>query len=221
MKILVACEESQAVTNAFRKKGHIAFSCDMLPCSGGHPEWHIQGDVLPLLDGYCEFQTMDGEKHVFVRKWDMIIAHPPCTFLTAASAVRLFDKDHYIKDLERYYKGVQAARFFNTILAADCDKIAVENPVILKCFDIRPYDQKIEPFFFGDPWRKRTCLWIKGLPPLQPTNIVEPLGLWVGSTCANRDPSIYKRYKLNSKRDPKIRSKTFPGIAAAMADQWG
>lgn len=154
-------------------------------------------------------------------RWDMIIAHPPCTYLTASGAVRLFNKDHTVRDVERYEKGVEAARFFMTFYNANCPKIAVENPVPMKCFGLPPYSQIIEPYMFGDPWRKRTCLWLKGLPPLIPMQApVEPMGLWVGSTSARRDPTIKQRYVLHSNRDQKRRSKTFPGIARAMAIQW-
>lgn len=208
MRVLAACEESQALTIELRRLGHEAFSCDIEPCSGGHPEWHIQQNVLSLLDGWGGIT------------WDMIVAFPPCTYLTAASAVRLFAKDGTVKDPARYDKGVQAAAFFQAFLDAKCNKVAIENPVMLKCFGLPKYDQIIEPFMFGDPWRKRTCLWLRNLPPLQPTNIVEPRGLWVGSTCATRDPDIYDKYELHSNRDPKRRAKTFPGIARAMAEQW-
>lgn len=154
-------------------------------------------------------------------KWDMIIAHPPCTYLTTAGAIRLYSKDHAIADEERYEKGLEAARFFMAFYNADCPRIAVENPVPMKCFNLPPYSQIIEPFMFGDPWRKRTCLWLKGLPPLIPTvSPVEPMGLWVGSTSKRRDPTIAERYILHSNRDQKRRSKTFPGIARAMAEQW-
>ena len=153
-------------------------------------------------------------------QWDMILAFPPCTYLTAAGAVRLFNQNGGIKDADRYKKGIKAAEFFRSFLNANCPKIAVENPVMLKCFNLPKYDQIIEPYMFGDPWKKRTCLWLKGLPDLRPTNIVKPKGLWVGSTSANRDPSIYTRYALHSNRDPKRRAKTFPGIARAMAEQW-
>lgn len=205
MKILVACEESQAVTMEFRRLGHEAYSCDLEPCSGGHPEWHIQADALELLKV----------------QWDMILAFPPCTYLTAASAVRLYNKDGKIKDANRYQMGVQAAEFFRSFLHANCPKIAVENPVMLKCWSLPRYTQIIEPYQFGDPWKKRTCLWLKGLPPLKPTNIVMPKGLWVGATCKRRDPNIRDRYELSSNRDPKRRAKTFQGIARAMAEQWG
>ena len=193
MQVLVACEESQAVCNAFRERGHAAFSCDLQECSGGHPEWHLRIDVEFLLR----------------RPWDMIIAHPPCTYLTSASASRLFNRDHTIKDHERYAKGFAAAEFFMKILNADCPKIAIENPTPLKCFGLPEYTQMIEPYQFGEPWHKRTCLWLKGLPPLEPTHIVEPRWFWIGN---------------NSKggfRDPKMRSKTFAGVAQAMVEQWG
>ena len=164
--------------------------------------------------------TMDGQTHE-VGKWDLLIAHPPCTYLTAASAVQLFDSNHRIKDMERYQKGIEAARFFKAFLNADCPQIAIENPVMLKIFELPPYTQIIEPFMFGDPWRKRTCLWLANLPELRSTDMVEPKGLWVGSISANRDPYIYTKYKLSSNRDSKRRAKTFPGIAKAMAEQWG
>ncbi len=204
MKILVACEESQAVTKEMRRLGHEAYSCDIEPCSGGHPEWHIRGDALQLLK----------------MKWDMIVAFPPCTYLTAAGAVRLYNKDGEIKDMERYEKGIKAAHFFKSFLVSDCHKVAIENPVMLKCWNLPRYTQIIEPFWFGDPWRKRTCLWLKNLPKLTPTKMVCPRGLWVGATSARRDPYLKDRYILHSNRDPKRRSKTFPGIAKAMAEQW-
>lgn len=202
MRILVACEESQAVTIELRRLGHEAYSCDIQECSGGHPEWHIKADALELLK----------------LKWDMIIAHPPCTYLTKAGAVRLMPKG--VIDGARMEKGQEAAKFFMEFLKADCPRIAIENPVPLKIFNLPKYTQKVEPYYFGDPWKKQTCLWLKGLPPLIPTEIVEPLGLWVGSTSGRRDGSVYSRYKLKSKRDKKTRSKTFPGIARAMAEQW-
>lgn len=206
MRVLVACEESQAVTMAFREQGHEAYSCDIQECSGGHPEWHIRADALELLK----------------LRWDLVIAHPPCTYLTCAGAIRLFNADHTLKDPERLEKGKAAARFFMEIWGGACKRIAIENPTPMRIFGLPSYSQIIEPFMFGDPWRKRTCLWLKGLPPLIPTEApVEPRGLWVGSTSARRDPSIKQRYELHSNRDPKRRSKTFPGIARAMACQWG
>lgn len=164
--------------------------------------------------------TMDGLEHD-VGRWDMLIAHPPCTYLTSSGAARLFDSDHSVKDPDRFAKGIAAAYFFRIFLQADIPMIAVENPTPLKVFGLPRYSQIIEPFQFGDPWRKRTCLWLKGLPRLVATDVVEPEGLWVGSTSARRVPNIHDRYRLNSIRDSKKRSKTFPGIARAMAEQWG
>lgn len=204
MRILVACEESQAVTIELRRLGHDAYSCDLEPCSGGHPEWHLQVDALELLK----------------MQWDMLLAFPPCTYLTAAGAVRLYNHDGTVKDQDRFAKGIKAAELFSAFLNADCPRIAVENPVMLKCWGLPKYDQLIDPYQFGDPWRKRTGIWLRGLQKLVPTEIVEPQGLWVGSTSANRSPDIYTKYRLHSNRDPKRRAKTFPGIARAMAEQW-
>lgn len=217
MNVLIACEESQRVCTAFRELGHTAWSCDIQPCSGGHPEWHIPGDCLPLLNGNCAFTTEAGGAQMQNDRWDLIIAHPPCTYLSAASAVRLFDKNHNIKDLDRYMKMQEAARFFKKILRADCDRIAVENPVPLRIAGLPGYSQMIEPYFFGDPWKKRTCLWLRGLPMLYPTDMVEPEGYWIGAHGHDKA----KKGMSKGFRDQKTRSKTFPGIARAMAEQWG
>lgn len=217
MKVLVACEESQAVCKAFRERGHEAYSCDIQECSGGHPEWHIQGDVLSLINGNCTFTTVGGGTHTIVGKWDLLIAFPPCTYLTSASSVRLFTHSGSIKDYGRFEKGKEAAEFFMAFLNADCEKVSVENPTPMKVFKLPRYSQMIEPYEFGHPYRKRTCLWLKGLPKLQPTEIVEPTGYWVGgATREKRNNELWHGF-----RDPKIRSKTFPGIAKAMAEQWG
>jgi len=207
MRILAACEESQAVTKELRRLGHEAYSCDLQKCGGGgYPSWHIRADALELLK----------------LKWDMVIAFPPCTYLTAAGAVRLFNHDHTIADADRFKRGEEAARFFMAFWEADCPRIAIENPVPMSVFGLPKYSQIIEPYMFGDPWRKRTCLWLKGLPPLVAMTVapVEPRGLWVGSTSARWDPSIKQRYSLPSNRDQRRRSRTFPGIARAMAEQW-
>ena len=197
MKVLVLCEESQAVCKAFRELGHEAYSCDLQECSGGHPEWHFKFNA----------------KHFFfgdrAAAWDLIIAHPPCTYLTSAGASRLFDADHQIKDLGRYFLGEQAASFFKKIYRLNCRRIAIENPTPIRCFNLPRYTQIVEPYMFGDPWHKRTCLWLKGLPELKPTKIVEPEGFWVG----NNSKGGY--------RDQKQRSKTALGLAHAMAEQWG
>ncbi len=202
MKILVACEESQAVTIELRKLGHEAYSCDIEPCSGGHPEWHLQQDVAALLEG----------------KWDMIIAFPPCTYLTNAGAMRLRVNGEIQED--RMEKAREAKEFFMQFYNVDCPLVAIENPVPSKIHGLPLYTQIIEPYMFGDPWKKRTCLWLRGLPQLKATKTVEPKGLWVGSTSSRRDSRIYSRYELTSNRDAKTRSKTFPGIAKAMAEQW-
>lgn len=232
MRILVACEESQVVTKEFRKLGHEAYSCDVQNCSGGHPEWHIVQDVIPLLNGNCIFRVQDATKGkiTICDKWDMIIAFPPCTHL-AVSGARHFEK----KRLDGRQK--EAIEFFCNFLKANCEKIVIENPVGIisgnYIFDYFPelslkYNlpvkptQIIQPYEFGDAYKKSTCLWIKGLPALIPTNIVEP-----------EDDYVYKNGKKypgwmmkalqecnSSEERAKIRSKTFPGIAKAMAEQW-
>ena len=230
MMVLVACEESQAVCKEFRKKGHSAYSCDLLDCSGGHPEWHIKGDVLPLLNGNCDFRTVTGVTHYLLGRWDMIIAFPPCTDL-AVSGARHFEK--------KRADGRQRAsiKFFTAFLSAQCDKIAIENPVgIISGEYVREYfpvlakeyglprkpSQIIQPYFFGDPHRKSTCLWLKNLPPLKSTNVVEPT--LVQYTCKDgRLVTFDSSYIASAKKRErgKQRSKTFPGIAKAMAEQWG
>ena len=223
MKVLVACEESQRVCTAFREKGHEAYSCDVLECSGGHPEWHIQGDVLPLINGNCKFKTMDGQVHEVQGSWDLLIAHPPCTYLSNAGACRLYKKidgKTYI-DRDRFEKGHEAKVFFEKFWYADCKRVAVENPTPSAVYHLPDYSQIIQPYEYGHPYTKRTCLWLRGLPPLIPTNIVEPVGPWV---CGNAE--IWKNQAANGivygkEKDPRHRSKTFIGIAKAMADQWG
>lgn len=219
MNVLVACEESQRVAMSFRDKGHYAFSCDVLPCSGGHPEYHIQGDALEILNG-GDFVTMDGRKH-HVDKWDLLIAHPPCTYLSNAGAVRLFKKidGKYYAETERLKKGLDAKEFFMAFYNADIDKIAVENPVPSAVYKLPKYTQIIEPYFFGDPYYEKTCLWLKGVPPLEPTNIVQPLCSWVSG--GSKKPDGTPRNNLGKTRNSKLRSKTFWGVAKAMADQWG
>lgn len=235
MKVLVACEESQRVCTAFRERGHEAYSCDIIECSGGHPEWHIMQDVLPLLNGFCGFDTMDGVHHYIGRRWDLIIAHPPCTHL-AVSGARHFEK----KRVDGRQK--EAIEFFCRFLQADCEKIAIENPVGIISGDyitthfpdlagkyglpIKP-SQIIQPYQFGDHARKTTCLWFVGdVTPLVPTNIVDP-GEVVGagfSVGASLDAARDENGKIISWNDPRtamIRSKTFPGIAKAMSQQWG
>lgn len=218
MKILVACEESQAVTIELRKLGHEAYSCDIQECSGGHPEWHIKGDVLPLLNGDCEFYTMDGERHSIYGRWDMLIAHPPCTYLTNAGARWLW-AGHKLNE-ERYQKGLDAKEFFMAFYNADCPRIAIENHIPSAVFDMPEYTQVIQPYEYGHSYSKKTCLWLKGLPQLKPTEIIENHVPFVssGSYTKTHDP----KYKGASRKGgaAKSRSKTFPGIAKAMASQW-
>ena len=220
MKVLVACEESQRVCTEFRKLGHEAYSCDIEPCSGGHPEWHIMHDVIPLLNENCTFSTCDNVEHQINGKWDMIIGFPPCTYLSNAGACRLYPKKGQL-NIERYQKGLKAKAFFLKILRADCEKIAIENPVPSKIYELPEKTQVIQPYEYGEPYTKKTYLWLKGLPLLQPTNIVKPLGPYV---CGNSQ--IWQKQAANGavygkEKSAKHRSKTFPGIAKAMAEQWG
>ncbi len=207
MRVLVACEESQAVTIELRKLGHEAFSCDILECSGGHPEWHIQEDVLPLLGGRCSFHTEDESMCSITENWDMIIAFPPCTYLSNAGARHLFPGG--VLNEERYAKGLEAKEFFLSFLNADCPRIAVENPVSSTIYKMPKFTQEIQPWQFGHPVQKRTRLWLKGLPNLQPTCIVDP------KTNCHESGSWFMKGGKNRQRN---RSKTFPGIAKAMAE---
>lgn len=219
MNILIACEESQRVCKAFRDKGHRAFSCDIIEASGGYPEWHIKQDVLPLLNGNCTFKTCDGAEHKVEGKWDLIIAHPPCTYLSVAGAARLYPKKGVL-DEERYKKGLEAKEFFMAMLNADCDKICVENPVQLTIFKMPKYTQQIQPYEFGHPYSKKTRLWLKGLPELKPTEVItEGIVSWVNGGSKKADGT--KRDNSGVSHSARERSKTFEGIALAMAEQWG
>ena len=219
MDVLIACEESQRACIAFREKGHNAFSCDILPCSGGHPEWHICGDVLPILNGNCEVTTMDGVKHRIEGKWDLIVAHPPCTYLTLAGN-KWFKPEFADRFPSRQKQRKVAVDFFMAIANADCDKIAIENPVGVMSSQWRKPDQYIEPYMFGDPEKKKTGLWIKGLPLLKPTNIVEPVIIHCKSG-ANEPRWHMETMRLPKEERSRVRSQTFIGIAKAMAEQWG
>lgn len=217
MKVLVACEESQAVTIELRRLGHEAYSCDIVECSGGHPEWHVRGDALKLIDGHCAFETMDGTKHIIDSNWDMLIAHPPCTYLSNAGARHLW-KGHELNK-ERYEKGLEAKKFFMAFLNADCPRIAVENPTPSKVFGLPPCTQTIQPYFFGHPYTKRTNLWLKGLQKLIPTEVVEPVATWCPSGSYS-GKHCDKHRGMFTKDRAKNRSKTFQGVARAMAEQW-
>lgn len=224
MKVLVACEESQAVTKEFRKLGHEAYSCDIVGCSGGHPEWHIMQDVTPLLNGNCFFQTMDERCHEVKGKWDLIIAHPPCTYFSNATMVNLGrkDKPERFNDewREKFYKKrANAFEFVMKIWSADCDMICIENVVGYLSTHFQKPTQYIEPYYFGDPWKKKTCLWLKGLPHLNPSEVVKPTGKWVRHHLKNKDDLA--GYGNKGVYSAKERAKTFEGIAKAMAKQWG
>ena len=183
MKVLVACEESQAVTKEFRKLGHEAFSWDIIECSGGHPEWHIQGDVTrilkPMDNGYGEknainFATAEGTFHIIGEQWDLILAFPPYTYLTCTGN-RWFNVEKYgEKALKRHQDRKEAIDFFMLFAQSNCDRVVIENPVGVMSSEWRKPDQLVHPYHFGDPFEKRTCLWLKGVEPLQHTNVVEP-----------------------------------------------
>ena len=220
--MLIACEESQAVCKAYRERGHNAFSCDLKPCTGGHPEWHIIHDVLPLADGRCEFRTQDGTKHHINGKWDLIIAHPPCTYMSKAGARWMYPTAGNISQ-ERLAKAMKAKEFFLKILNADCDRIAIENPRPLKVVDLPKPSQVIQPYQFGHPYSKATCLWLKGLPPLEPTEVLTEYKPYCPSNTGGvtRGQSYNKGGAIRAADDCVNRSKTFDGIARAMAEQWG
>lgn len=237
MKILIACEESQRVCIEFRKKGHEAFSCDIIDQSGGYPEWHIKGDVLPILNGHCHFKTVDGKEHFIDSKWDMIIAFPPCTHLAVSGAAH-FEKK---RADGRQRDGIE---FFCQFLNADCEKVVIENPIgiisgnyipfhfpeLAKKYDLpKKQTQIIHPWMFGDNFSKSTCLWIKGLDPLVPVVTEQPeleWKEWIDKKTGKkkRQPKWFYDALINAKTPEErsqIRSKTFPGIAKAMAEQWG
>lgn len=220
MNVLIACEESQRVCVEFRKRGHEAYSADIQEPSGGHPEWHILGDVLPILNG-GGFETMDEVKH-FVTKWDLLIAHPPCTDLAASGA------QWYTKGKKTEEDKQRAARFFMAFIMASCEKVCVENPVGFMSTLYRKPDQILQPWQFGDNYEKTTCLWLKGLPCLIPKINIKPeleYKQYVNkSTGRKRRQPLWYFNALSAKTAEerrKIRSKTFPGIAQAMAEQWG
>ena len=234
MKILVACEESQAVTKELRRLGHEAFSCDIIPCSGGYPEWHIIQDVLPLINGSCQFKTTDETNHNIEGKWDMIIAFPPCTYLTNAGTRHFSLKCSTPEKIEERMKLRQeAAEFFMKFANADCEKIAIENPVGYMNGHWRKADQIIHPYYFAECeqdkenyHQKRTCLWLKGLPLLQRINQLpkpQPMYVCQGEKCKGKPIGWcegMRNIKGGQSERAKARSKTFPGIAKAMAEQW-
>jgi hypothetical protein len=210
MKILIACEESQAVTKEFRALGHDAYSCDILPCSGGHPEWHLQGDVFKYIN----------------QGWDLMIAHPPCTYLSVSGARHLYNKDKS-PNIERYKNQAEALDFVKRLMEVNIEKIAIENPISVISSHIRKPDQIIQPYMFGDSASKSTCLWLKGLPKLIATNIVDKGEFmeWIDKKTGKvKRQSLWYYEALQKAKTPQerrtLRSKTFKGIAVAMATQW-
>ena len=219
MKVLIACEESQVVCKAFREKGHEAYSCDIIDCSGNHPGWHIKGDVLPLLNGKCHFTTSDGLMHS-VWKWDLIIAHPPCTRLCTTGQRWLYfgEKEYRAKKIAEQQKAIV---FFMRIALADCEKIVIENPQGIMSSAYRKPDCIYNPYDFeGETECKKTCLWVKGVAPLKPTRKT-PLPKEERTQGIFRSHFEGRVIAWNSEECAKMRSKTPLGVAAAMAEQWG
>lgn len=201
-RVLVACEESQAVTLAFRGKGIEAFSCDIVPCSGGHPEWHLQMNAAKALDQH----------------WDLVIAHPPCTYMSKAGARWMYPKAGILSH-ERLLKAYEARAFFELFYDYECPYICIENPRPLRAVKLPPPTQVIQPYEYGHPYNKATLLWLKGLPPLEPTELVKEHTPWMPS-----NTGAFSRGGGGSRgvaHDAVTASKTFSGVAAAMADQWG
>ena len=228
MKVLVACEESQTVCKAFRARGIEAYSCDIQDCSGGHPEWHIKGDVLPLLNGDISFTTVGGERHTVNGRWDLIIAHPPCTYLsnvaTRSFSLRCTDAEKVVK---RWENRAKAAVFFMRFALADCPRIAVENPIGFMGSAYRKADQIISPYQFADSIEsneyvtKATCLWLKGLPKLKTNNLPKPNNREIYGVMPSGKVKTWEDSLCRKGGAAKVRSKTFEGIAEAMAEQWG
>jgi len=231
MNILVACEESQTVCAAFRKLGFNAYSCDLVECSGGHPEWHLLGDALDVIINNGGVAQNGGR--VFVDKWDLMIAHPPCTYLTSSGAKWFYHPDdkglpiEYRRPHPKFPHRKQdqdaGAEFFMALYNSDIPYIAVENPVGVMSTRFRKPDQIVQPFMFGDQARKTACLFLKGLPLLQPTDVVDEgetltfksgkrMQKWISDALTNTKTAEERR---------RLRSKTFDGMAQAMAKQWG
>lgn len=209
-EILIACEESQAITKAFRELGYNAYSCDLLPCSGGHQEWHIQGDAF---------------QEAYSGKYDMMIAHPPCTYLAVSGARWLYNKDGS-RNEERWQNQAEALDFVRDLMTAPIKHIAIENPISVISSQIRKPDQIVHPYMFGDKASKSTCFWLKNLPKLEPTNIVEKgefIEFISKKGVKKRQPKWYYEALKNAKTPEErrtLRSKTFQGMADAIAKQW-
>lgn len=227
MFVLVACEESQTVCKAFREKGHEAYSCDIKECSGGHPEWHIKGDAVKILDA-GSIKTQDGKEY-FIEKWDLLIAHPPCTYLsnvcTRGFSLKCNEPEYVV---DRWSQRAKAGIFFMYFALSKIEKVCVENPVGFMNQNYRRPDQIIHPYMFAESVNdkenyvtKRTCLWLKGLPPLQTKDLPPVDNKRLFGTYSNGKARTWEESVKSGKDRATIRSKTFPGIAKAMAEQWG
>lgn len=227
MNVLIACECSQTVCKEFRALGHEAYSCDIEDQYGGHPEWHIKGDCLEILRGGQMFKTEDGSAHN-IDKWDLIIAHPPCTYLSNTATSKHSLKSSTLEEInERTAKRIQAQEFFMKFANSNCEKIAIENPVGVMSTVYRKPDQIIEPYQFADSVNdtenyitKRTCLWLKGLKPLQGNSLDKPNNAELFGRHPSGKARCWNEMQWQKNR-AIVRSKTFPGIARAMAEQWG
>ena len=237
MRVLIACEESQTTCKAFREAGHEAFSCDMVDCSGGHPEWHIKGDCLEVINGDCIFSCQNGDMYVQEGAWDLVIAHPPCTYLsnvaTRAYSLRVTPAE---KVVERWQNRAKAAVFFMQVAMCNAKRLCVENPIGFMNGAWRKPDQIIQPFFFAENsddienyQLKTTCLWLRDLPLLKRTNdLPKPAPVYVRECADGTKKNVYfeenhgkigdSKHKGN---DMAARSKTFPGVSRAMVEQWG
>lgn len=230
LNVLIACEESQAICIEMRKLGHNAFSCDIQDCSGGHPEWHIMQDVLPLLNGNCKFVTRGGQEHVIEGKWDMIIAHPPCTFLTVTGN-RWFNVERYGEQaVHRLKQREKAIEFFMAFANADCPRIIIENPIGIMSTVWRKPNQIVHPWEYAlteeEKTEKNTCLWTKGVSNLVPLHKEKPelaYHEWVTPDGKKKRQTLwyYNTRCLPHAQRALAASKTFPGIAKAIAEQWG
>lgn len=231
LNVLVACEESQRVCSEFRRLGHNAYSCDLLECSGGHPEWHFHQDVLEVIKNKGG-RLQNGKEMYIDGDWDIMIAHPPCTYLAVSGARWYYHPDD--KDLpmeqrrphprfpNRAKDREEGAAFFMALINAPIEHIAVENPIGIMNTRYRKPDQVVQPYYFGDEASKSTCLWLKNLPPLEKTNVVGT-GEWVELSSGKRLPKWYSDALTKAKTAEErrnLRSKTFPGFAKAMAEQW-
>lgn len=235
MKVLIACEESQEVCKAFRERGHEAYSADLQECSGGHPEWHIKGDCLPLINGDCTFMTEGGVWVHIEGKWDLLIAHPPCTYLSNVATRQYSLKCRTPEQVvTRWQERAKAAVLFMQMMLSNADHVCVENPVGFMNTAYRKADQIIHPYYFAKDendnenyHEKRTCLWLKNLEPLKRTNnlpVPPPMYICQGEKSKGKRIGWCEGMRNitgGQSERAKARSKTFPAIAKAMAEQWG